>query len=210
MADRSVDFTPQLRTLMKQAEISSFNQLSQTSGVPRSQLVKLRRGDLERIPLGSFAALAQVLNVSIVQIFETFEVMETQDKRSDKLSKPGEGSLESPSLDLEALRRQWQRAGLDILESLILQLPTAAFAAKNHPTAPAVKLLPLLNPLNQLLDSWEVEAIGQVGEHIAFDPQCHQWMGEASMPDRESLVKVRYVGYRHGDRLLHRAKVGPL
>ena len=211
MADRSMDFTPQLRTLMKQVEISSFKQLSQTSGVPRSQLVKLRGGDLDRIPFGSFVALAQVLNISIVKVFETFEAIEAKDRRSDKQTHSGNAPLNPTSLEeLNASRRQWQQAGLDILESLILQLPTAAFAAKNNPTAPAVRLLPLLNPLDQLLESWEVETIGQVGESIAFNPQVHQWMGDAAMPDKESIVKVRYVGYCHGDRLLHRAKVGPL
>ena len=191
MIDNSVDLTPQLRGLMTEAQILSLAQLSRASGVPRSQLVKLRRGELERIPLGSFIALARVLQVSLGQILDTFGAIASETKNQP---------LEDPC-------RQWQRSSLDIVESLILQLPTAAFAAEKNPTAPAVRLLPLLKPLDQLLTSWDVERIGEVGQEIEFNPHHHHWMGNAVMPAPGSVVKVRYVGYFHGDRLLHRAKV---
>lgn len=192
MADPTMDFTPQLRALMTPAEISSLAQLSRISGVPRSQLTQLRQGKVERIPLGSFIALAKALKVSLAKILETF------------------GAI-APKPDNEAgSEQQWQQSSLDILESLILQLPTAAFAAQNNPTAPAIRLLPLLNPLNQLLIHWNVATIGEVGGSMEFNPQYHQWIGNSPIPDPGTPVKIRYVGYLHGDRLLHRAKVGPL
>ena len=196
MAEHSIDWTTPLRNLMTQAEISSFRQLSAISGVPRSQILKMRRGQVERIPLGSFAALAQALNLSTTEVLEVFGAIENRPS--------------SFPLDVEVSRRQWQQEGLNCLESLILQLPTAAAAAQNNPHAPAVRLLPLLKPLDQLLESWEVQRIEQVGTEVDFDPQWHQWMGGSAVPEKGERVKVSHVGYRHGDRLLHRAKVKPL
>ena len=201
--EMSQNYTEPLRELMKQAEITSFRDLCERSGVPRSQLVKMRQGQLSRIPWESFVAIAQTLNVSVQQILALFDLL-SLDTSNEQSASPV--SRQQP----DDAKEQWQSEGLEILESLMLQLPTASFAAKNNPTAPAVRLLPLLNPLDRLLESWNVERIGTVGEQIIFEPQSHQWMGPGEMPESGSLVKLRYVGYRHGDRLLHRAKVGPI
>ncbi len=106
------------------------------------------------------------------------------------------------------LWQEFQQSSVQVLESLLLQLPTAAYAAQQNPQAPAVKLLPLLRPLEQLLQAWGIEPIATVGAEVAYDPQQHQLMAGVAQPgDR---VKVRYTGYRQGDRLLYRAKVSPI
>lgn len=106
------------------------------------------------------------------------------------------------------LLQEFQQSILQTLESLLLQLPTAAYAAQQNPQAPAVQLLPLLQPLDRLLQEWGIEAIAAVGAEIDYDPRWHQLMdGMAEAGDR---VRVRYVGYRQGDKLLYRAKVIPL
>jgi molecular chaperone GrpE (heat shock protein)/DNA-binding Xre family transcriptional regulator len=116
----------------------------------------------------------------------------------------------------EALLQEFQQSSLQILESLLLQLPTAAYAAQQNPQAPAVKLLPLLKPLDRLLQEWGIEAIGVVGAEIPYNPQWHQLMdgvaepGDSASADSPVRVKVRYIGYRQGDKLLYRAKVSPL
>jgi molecular chaperone GrpE (heat shock protein) len=106
-----------------------------------------------------------------------------------------------------ALWQEFQQSSLQTLESLLLQLPTAAHAAQQNPQVPAVKLLPLLRPFDDLLQAWGVEAIAQVGTEIPYDPQQHQLMeGTAQVGDR---VRVRYTGYRQNEKLLYRAKVSP-
>ena len=106
------------------------------------------------------------------------------------------------------LWQEYQRSTLQILESLLLQWPTVAYAARKNPEAPAVKILPLLQPLEQLLASWGIVPIGEVGADIAYDPQWHQLMPTAGRaPALEDQVRVRYVGYRQGEQLLYRAKV---
>ena len=72
------DFTAELREKMQQADISSFRQLSECSGVPRSQLLKLRRGECDRIPWGSFVAIAKSLQISIKEVLALFGLMNTE------------------------------------------------------------------------------------------------------------------------------------
>jgi molecular chaperone GrpE (heat shock protein) len=108
----------------------------------------------------------------------------------------------------QTLWQEFQQASVQTLESLLLQLPTAAYAAQQNPQATAIKLLPLLRPLDRLLEDWGIEPIAAVGAEIPYEPQYHQLMaGTAQAGDQ---VKVRYVGYRQGDRVLYRAKVSPL
>jgi molecular chaperone GrpE (heat shock protein) len=69
-------------------------------------------------------------------------------------------------------------------------------------------LVKLVYPLENLLKQWQIEPISFVGAEIPFDPQLHQLLeGNADSGD---LVKVRYVGYRQGEKLLYRAKVSLL
>ncbi len=124
----------------------------------------------------------------------------------------------------ETLRQEFQQRSLQLLESLLLQWPTAAHKAQENPqlqwpTAAhkaqenpqlaAIKIVPLVQkPLEKLLQEWGVEAIAPVGAELPFDPQWHQLMEGNSQPG--NLVKVRYTGYRQGEKLLYRAKVSPI
>lgn len=110
----------------------------------------------------------------------------------------------------EHLLVEYQKSTIQALEPLLLQWPTAAYAARKNPDAPAVKLLPLLSPLEKLLASWGVSPIGEVGAETTYDPQWHQVMSMAGQPLKSGdPVRFRYVGYRQGEQLLYRAKVSP-
>jgi molecular chaperone GrpE (heat shock protein)/DNA-binding Xre family transcriptional regulator len=105
----------------------------------------------------------------------------------------------------KSLLQDFQRSSLQTLEPWLLQWSAAVYLARQNPQAPAVKLLPLVQPVENLVMSWGVMPIGAVGESVPFDPQVHQVIqGQVNPGER---VQVRYVGYRHGDRLLCRAKV---
>jgi hypothetical protein len=108
------------------------------------------------------------------------------------------------------LQQEFQQTSLQILESWMLQFPTAAYAAQENPQIPATQLLPLIRPVEQLLQSWGVEAIATVGTELAYDPQLHELIDAEREVHPGDRVKVRYVGYRQGDKLLHRAKVSPI
>lgn len=111
----------------------------------------------------------------------------------------------------EQLLVEYQKSTIQALESLILQWPTAAYAARKNPDAPAIKLLPLVSPLEKLLGSWGVIPIGEVGTETPYDPQWQQIMSMAEQALKPGdPVRVRYVGYRQGEQLLYRAKVSPV
>ncbi|MCM1984709.1 helix-turn-helix domain-containing protein [Lyngbya confervoides] len=198
-------FDVRLKQLMGAVNISSYRQLSRQSQVPRSQILRLRQGQLDRLPLGSLQRLSRTLNLSLGDLLQVFQSpMDPDLPPYETLNLATEVSQTAVS---EEALRSWQAQALNILESLLLQLPTAAYAARQNPAAPAVRLLPLLKPIDQLLASWGVETIGQVGETCPYNPQDHQWLESGQPPDPGDGVRVRYVGYRQGSRLLHRAKV---
>ncbi len=53
-----------------------------------------------------------------------------------------------------------------------------------------------------------MELIAPVGAEIPYNPQQHELLEGTAEPGEP--VKVRYTGYRQGDKLLYRAKVSPL
>lgn len=111
----------------------------------------------------------------------------------------------------EHLLVEYQKSTIQALEPLLLQWPTAAYAARKNPDAPAIKLLPLISPLEKLLVSWGIIPIGEVGTEMSYDPQWHQVMSMAGQTvNAGDPVRVRYVGYRQGEQLLYRAKVSPV
>ena len=104
--------------------------------------------------------------------------------------------------------QEFQQSSLQVIESWLLQCPTAAYAAQQNQQLPAVRLLPLVRPLEQLLQEWGVEAIASVGAEIPYDPHLHQLMEGTAQPGE--AVRVRYIGYRQSEKLLYRAKVSPV
>ncbi|MEX0272087.1 nucleotide exchange factor GrpE [Leptolyngbyaceae cyanobacterium UHCC 1019] len=210
----SVDYTPQLKLLMQPAGLVSFKGLSQLAGVSNKQIRKLRQGHIGQMQVATVQKLAETLQVSFVELVSTFSEISVTLAPSSQSPNPSDIADLQQEYDRlqrqlnqqkEILGQEFQQSSLQVLESLLLQLPTAAYAAQQNPQLSAVKLLPLLRPIDTLLQQWEIEAIAQVGAEIPYDPQQHQLMeGVAATGDR---VRVRYVGYRQGDRLLYRAKV---
>ncbi|WP_313926769.1 helix-turn-helix domain-containing protein [Microcoleus sp. FACHB-1515] len=205
-----MDYTHRLRSHMQSVGVLSFRALSRQSGVSERQIDRLRRGEADRMQVQSLHKIGQVLNLSIAQLIEQFSSL------SIESAVPVESNLQQEYQRLqvqlveqrETLKQEFQRSTLQSIESWLLQFPTAAYAAQQNPQLPAVRLLPLMRPIEQLLQDWGVEAIAAVGEEVPFDPQLHQLMdGSANLGDR---VRIRYAGYRQGDRLLHRAKVSPV
>lgn len=212
------DFTHQLQDLMQRVGISSYKVLSKTAGVSERQLLRLRRGELQQQRVDVLLKLSQVLQVSLSELVATFSQVELG---AGKATPPEE--LHQAVTDLkqeyqrlqvqlanqrQELCQEFQQASLQVIESWLLQWPTAAHKARENPQLAAVKLLPLVRPIQQLLQQWGVEAIAPVGAGIPYDPQLHQLLEGTAQPGE--TVKVRYTGYRQGEKLLYRAKVSPI
>ncbi|NCJ05335.1 helix-turn-helix domain-containing protein [Synechococcales cyanobacterium C] len=202
------DYAEVLRQAMARVGLQYWSELARTVGLTRSQLQKLRQGQIEQLPVAVVLRLSQVLQLSLSECLTQLspQVFPNETQTLQQVRQEYQRLQEQMVTQQQQFQQQFQQSTLQALESWLLQWPKAAHAARQNPQAPAVKLLPLLRPLEQLLQSWEVAPIGEVGAQVAYDPQSHQLMqGREVAPG--TPVRVDYVGYRHGMQLLHRAKV---
>jgi len=207
------DYTHQLQRLMQLAGVSSVKALSRKAGVSERQVMRLRRGEVMQMLLENILKLSQALQVPVSELLATFGSGQINwttgsPETSPALQQEYERLLEQMEEQRQSLMQEFVRSSLEVLESWLIQWPTAAYAARQNAQLPAVNLLPLLRPVEQLVQQWGVEAIAAVGAELPYDPHQHQLMELTAQPgDR---IKVRYTGYRQGDRLLYRAKVSPI
>lgn len=206
----SDQLTAALQAQMQQVGLSSFKALADAAEVSPQQIRKLRRGEVGQMRVETLLKLSQVLQVSLDELLDTFSGASTQAtlQQPDTLKQEYQRLQQSLEQQRENLWQEFQQSILQQLESWLVQWPTAAQKAQENPQLPAVRLLPLVRPLEQLLQQWGVEAIAPVGAELPYDPRLHQLLeGTAQPGDR---VKVRYTGYCHGDKLLKRAQVSPV
>ena len=207
-----------LQSLMERSNIANLEELSSVANVPYLQLIRLQRGLILSMSVGTIAKLAKALEISVDYLIEVFV--------SQSLEEPQSRSTTNDSLALEACQQEYQKlqqqivqqqqslveeiqqTSLQIIESWLLQWPTAVAAVNKNPQLPAARLLSLVKPIEELLKQWEVEKINSVGEELAYNPQYHQLM--KGMAQTGDTVKVRYVGYKQRDKLLYKAKVSPV
>lgn len=205
-------FTHLLQNQMQQVGISSFKALAKTAGVSERQIIRLRRGEVQQMRVETLLKLTPVLKVSLSELIATFSVVEIPQSESApayaQLKQEYQRLQQQLEQQQQTIRQEVQQSSLQVLESLLVQLPTATQKAQENPQLPAVRLLPLLRPLTQLLQQWGVDAIAPVGAELAYNPQEHQLLEGTAQPG--DPVKVRYTGYRQGEKLLYRAQVSPL
>jgi len=206
-----------LQDLMEQVNISGLEELSKVAKVARLQLIRIQRGLILNISVGAIARIAQALNISIESLIDTFveqssvniepQKIDTQDALT--ICKQEYQRLQQEIIQQQSfLETEFQTASLETIESWLLQWPTAVEAVHQNPHLPATRLLTLVEPLTELLNQWDVSRIASVGAELPYDPQYHQLIkGTAQVGE---LVKVRYVGYKQEDKLLHKAKVSPV
>lgn len=195
---------------MAEVGIKSFRELSRRARTSERTINKLRSGEIGNMRWSTLLALSGALTISVDNLVNIFS------DRGDRLTSDREPELERLQQEYDRLDRQlqqqrttleseFQHQSLQALESFLTYYPTAKQAAIDDPDFPATKLLPLLRSVEQLIAGWGVTAIGTVGAEISYDPQWHQLIDGTAEPG--DLVKVRYVGYQQGEKLLFRAKV---
>lgn len=205
------NFTYQLQELMQLVGISSFKALALSAGVSERQILRLRRGDIQQMRVDTLIKLAGALQMPLADLIASFSEIQhpASSKADDKTIATLKQEYQRLQLQLEQQRQtllqEFQSSSLQILESWLVQWPTAAYKAQENPQISATKLLPLMRPLQQLLQQWGVEEIAPVGAKVPYNPQLHQLLAGNAWPGEEVLV--RYTGYLQGDRLLYRAKV---
>lgn len=205
-----------LQTLMQRAQVPSQRALATKANVSRWQVQQLRQGKLDAMRVVVLQQLASALDCSLLDLLRAFTVnplpsatntLPESTNEADLLRQEYRRLQKRLEQQAQELQHQFQSEALRTLESWLTYWPTAAKAATDHDGFDAKKLLPLVKPVERLVESWGVTAIGTVGQQLAYDPHHHQLArGMASPGD---LVCVSHVGYRHGESLLQRAKVVP-
>ncbi|TYQ30846.1 helix-turn-helix domain-containing protein [Pseudanabaena sp. UWO310] len=241
MSGAMEDRTEILRQFMKLANISSFQILSDRTGVSRRAIDTLRKGNAATLKYSNLAKLAEILNIEVNELIAQFippdlspdpsrnpdlnldlnldlnpDLQDANDNADASIVTIANLRTEYQRLQqklehqTQELRSQFERETFYQLESLLLQLPSAAHAAQNNPNMLAKNILPLWRPLEQLLQKWGITTIGFVGAEVAYDPQNHQLMEGSDRIEEGVLAIVRYVGYRKGEKLLYRARVATI
>ena len=205
------DRTEILRQLMKLAGISSFQILSDRTGVSRRAIDTLRKGDAATLRYGDLAKIAEVLQIELTELIATCITLssnhESLNSEISSLREEYQHLLNQLAHQKQDLRSQFEREVIQQLESLILQLPSAAYAAQTNPNMLAKNILPLLRPIDALIQKWGITAIGVVGAQVAYDAQKHEVMDGSEQIEEGDLAIVRYVGYMQNEKLLYRARV---
>ncbi|HAC63223.1 MAG TPA: hypothetical protein DCF68_06690 [Cyanothece sp. UBA12306] len=214
-----------LLLLMQQSKISSLSQLSEVSEVSQWQLNRLLVGLVLKMPIEVILKLSKVLQVSPEELLTQFcenksflnsvkDIKTSPTKNTtgelENLKKEYQNLQQKLTQQREILQQEFQKSSLQVLESWLLQWPTAAVVAKKNPQLSAVKLLPLVKPITELLKQWNVETNASVGEKVPYDPQIHELLEGSGEVQPGDLVMVRYLGYCQGETLLYRAKVSPV
>jgi molecular chaperone GrpE (heat shock protein) len=199
----------QLEQLMARIDCKNLAELSQLSGLSSWQLQRVRHGLISKLSSESLVKLANALQLPVSDLlahfqFSTIQIQDTSGELKI-LEQEYQNLQQKLTTQKEELTQEFQRQSIEAIESWLIQWPTAEAVARKNPNLAAVKILSLMKPIMQLLQRWGVEPIHSVGDHLGYDPQIHQLIdGEAEIG---TPVLVRYVGYRHGEKLLYRAKV---
>lgn len=205
-----------LQRVMQRANISSQRALAEKANVSRWQVQQLRQGNIETMRLSVLKKLAAALDCSLVDFLKAFEpeqfeaiTAEVDNNHEVTLLRQEYARLEKRlEQQSESLQYQFQIEALQILESWLTYWPTAAKAATERDGFDVKKLLPLVKPVERLVESWGVTTTGTVGERLSYDPQQHQLVRGIANPG--DPVRISHIGYHHGEKLLQRTKVVPI
>jgi len=101
---------------------------------------------------------------------------------------------------------EFKQASFKELESLLVNYPTVCQKVENNSDLPAQDILPLFTiSLENLLESWNYQAIGVPGEQVEYNPILHQADSAEIQPGE--LVYIRQVGYQEGENIVVPAKI---
>ena len=206
------DHASVLRSLMQRANIPSYRALAAQAQVSRWQVQQLRTGNVEKMRVALVAQLADALDISISELLNKFSSglnLSESSSQLARLQQEYQRLQQAVAQQQKMAQQQLQTEALQTLESWLVQWPTIAKRAQEKGEAlPAVKILPFVRPVEQLMAEWGVEAIAPIDAQVPYDPQFHQLKDGTANPG--DLVRVANSGYCHQERLLHRAIVKPI
>jgi DNA-binding Xre family transcriptional regulator len=206
------DYRVELKTLMQNAGIANTKELSKKANISELQLIRIRRGLIRQTPVDILLKLSQTLQISLSELINTFapgSITESQKAPSESaIAREYQLLQKEIEQQRENLEQEFQQQVLETIESWLLSWPTVVYRVGENPQLEAKKILPLVKPIEKLMQKWNIDPIAPVGSIVAYNPQYHQLMEGSVIPGEP--VGVRYTGYQQKGKLLYRAKVSPL
>jgi DNA-binding Xre family transcriptional regulator len=200
-----------LMSRLNELGIVSFVSLQQKANLTTSQIQQVRNGNLALLQIKELMRLAKALDWTIEELLEKFEIADISSNIALLESEIEELRQECLRL-YEALQNQGMELTTDLnyatfhkLQTLLTSYPSVQQLVSMKPNVLAKNLIPLFSPLNNLIESWGYEQIGQVWEQVPYNPQLHQTDINDIKPGE--MVYIRFVGYRDGEKILCPAKV---
>lgn len=203
-----------LKERMQELGISNWQVLQEKSGLTSLNITKIRQGKLRQLSFSNLEKLAGVLQWSYQDLLQSFQIDSLTNSPLPTISYQKEiAELQQQCSRLrqeleqktQYVTKDCQNLTFQELQTLLTNYPTAKKIAQVKADLPAKNLVALFASLDNLLASWDYEAIGQVWQQVCYEPQLHQ-------PDKDDIepgeeVYIRFIGYRQGENIICPAKV---
>ncbi len=203
-----------LKERMQELAIPNWQVLQEKSGLTSLTLTKIRKGKLGQINVDKLEKLAAVLQWSYQELLQNHKLISLQNsphptiensQKIEELQKQCVRLRQDLEEQAKYLNKDLQNSTFQELQTLLTNYPTAKKIAQVKTDLPAKNLVALFTSLDNLLASWNYEKIGQVWQKVSYEPQLHQADNSDIQPGEE--VYIRFVGYRHEERIICPAKV---
>ena len=164
-----------LRERMNQLDILDWQDLATQSGLSRFGVRLVRQGDVGKLTLNQLRRLAAVLNLNFQEFDRTLSALPLPPKITANPTEVEELKQQCLRLRDELhqqkvqLTNDFRRATFEQLQTLLTSYPAARKMAEAKPEMPAKNLLALFTPLENLLSSWNFEAIGLTWEQLPYN-----------------------------------------
>ena len=211
-----------LRERMESLGIPSFRQLAKRCGVSRYCIEKLRKGKTATFSVTIAARIAAGLHLSLMDLLSwagdieppvtsVFPASPQLDYQQPDYQREYEHLRTQFLTQRDLLQAEFQKEAIDRLESWLRNWPKVVYAVTHDkPDLLASKVLPLLRPLDALLQDWGVEPIGRLGDRVPYNPHHHQLITHSDSLLPETIVEIQRPGYLHQGKLIFRAEVSLL
>jgi hypothetical protein len=204
-----LEYDQLLMSRLNQLGMTSLASLQQKSGLMHSHLRQVRRGEIASLPLKHLTRLASALDWTLEELLSKFGIENTssakQRSQIEALRSEGLRLREELQKQKVELTTEFRHSTFEQLQSLLANYPSVRQLVQAKPDLPAKNLISLFTPLDNLIQSWGYEPIGQVWEQVSYNPHLHQ--PDVGGIEVGELVYIRFIGYRDGDRILCPAKV---
>ena len=195
-----------LRLRMTAVNIPTWKELRKKSGLEPLALKRIRQAEVKKINFSQLTKLATVLNWQPEELLPKLGLLPvTENDNLLVLHKECERLQSQLEQQKSELTQEIRESIFNQLQTLLTNYPSLRQMIEVKPELPVKNIIALFTPLDNVLESWNYEPIGQAWEQVEYSPELHQ--ADSSDIAVGEKVYIRFVGYRDGERIICPAKV---